>query len=439
MNVKLLDILEKDTRPVAILGAGVSGCAVQKLLSNRNKPSVLFDPKKQSFSNADAAVSALIVQSPGFSPGHEWIKIAKANDKEVFSEVDVGLSFSNHAEFVAITGTNGKTSLTSILGHICKILNIENIEVGNIGKPLSEAVATEDLRGKVVFHETSSFQSLSSHAIYPDSVLWTNFAPDHIDYHGTEKAYFLAKFKLAENCRSPENVFIGSSVVQYAQKYGLKLNPKFTILDKICRSDLPENIGFFHQSIPQLENLAFAIKWLASKGVSKTMFFEALQSYEPYPYRLQKVCEINDVSFWNDSKSTNLASTKAACKSFEKKVIWIGGGKEKGEELTNFSDHLSPYLHKAILIGDSARELFKLFNQIGIKVEICETLRTAIQKAYDSAKRYSDILFSPGFASFDMFSNYMERGNSFNSLVFDLKSSIQVSTKLSVNNFHASH
>ena len=120
-------------------------------------------------------------------------------------------------------------------------------------------------------------------------------------------------------------------------------------------------------------------------------------------------------------------------------MIWIGGGKEKGEELTNFSDHLSPYLHKAILIGDSARELFKLFNQIGIKVEICETLRTAIQKAYDSAKRYSDILFSPGFASFDMFSNYMERGNSFNSLVFDLKSSIQVSTKLSVNNFHASH
>ena len=221
------------------------------------------------------------MQSPGFSPGHEWIKIAKANDKEVFSEVDVGLSFSNHAEFIAITGTNGKTSLTSILGHIGKILNIENIQVGNIGKPLSKAVATEDLRGKVVFHETSSFQSLSSHAINPDSVLWTNFAPDHIDYHGTEKGYFLAKFKLAENCRSPENVFIGSSVLQFAKKHGLKLNPKFTILDKICRSDLPENIGFFHRSIPQLENLAFAIKWLASKGYRKQCSLKHYRATNP--------------------------------------------------------------------------------------------------------------------------------------------------------------
>ena len=434
-----MNLLSKTNQKVAILGRGVSGRAADKLLSAKGVSCDFYDKKNRIFTKVDASSCSLVVQSPGFKPDHEWLKIAEDSGLEIVSEVDLGVSYSNHSQIVAITGTNGKTSLTSVLGHVFRKLKTPCFEAGNIGTPLSEAVADDLVEDKIVFHETSSFQAVSSKFFKPDFLLWTNFAPDHLDYHCTEKEYFLAKLRLANNCKTPSQVFIGTSVIKSAHKYGLDINPEFQIVVPLSPDALPQDIAFFYRSQPQLENLAFAICWSQLQGISKQQFFDALQGCEPFPHRLQKVNSIKDVCFWNDSKSTNLASTLAACKSFTKKITWIGGGKSKGQNVMEFASSLSPYLQTAFLIGETAKELSFQLTKFGIKSEICQNLKTAVQKAYNSTNKHGDIVFSPGFASFDMFSNYIDRGNSFESLVFDLKSAGQVTTKRNVNHLQAIH
>ncbi len=434
----LSDYLIGKQSPVAILGSGISGRAAEKLLASQGIESELFDEKSRNFKKRDANSCSFVVQSPGFRPDHQWVRQAIEAGKTVISEVDLGMQYSDHSEIIAITGTNGKTSLTSILGHIARKLKIPCIELGNIGIPLSEAVRNREVTKKIIFHETSSFQAASSQNFHPDCVLWTNFDTDHLDYHHSEKEYFLSKLKIANSCKNPRKVLIGSSVKETARKYGIQLNILFREIAPLSLEDCPVKIGSFHQSLPQLENLAFAIKWFEHKGISKSQCFDALQGYQPHPHRLKKVTTINEISFWNDSKSTNLASTLAACRSFPEKVIWIGGGKNKGQQIDKFSSSLYPYLQSVFLIGETSFELSKYFGQKGIKSEICENLKVAISEAFKCAKKCTNILFSPGFASFDMFANYSARGNSFESLVFDLKSALQVTTKLSTNHLQAS-
>tara|TARA_B100002019_G_scaffold219525_1_gene192187 strand:+ start:783 stop:2105 length:1323 start_codon:yes stop_codon:yes gene_type:complete len=433
------DSIDNSHGPVAILGSGISGCAVQKLLVSRGKTCQLFDQRNRIFTQEDAKRSSFVVQSPGFEPNHEWIKTALSQGKEIFSEIDLGLSCSDHSEFVAITGTNGKTSLTSILGHVARRLNMPCEELGNIGRPLSEAVTNSTLKKKIVFHETSSFQAVSSRSLLPDAVLWINFAPDHIDYHGSEREYFFAKLKLANSCVSPHNVFIGTSVIKYARKFGVGLNVGFREIKPFTIQELPRNIASFHLSKPQLENLAFARSWFEHKGVGLERFFEALVDYNPHPHRLKKVKSVNGVNFWNDSKSTNELSTVAACNSFSKKVIWIGGGKSKGLQIDQFVLNLYPYIKSAFLLGETASELSKNLRNFEIESQVCQHLEDAVAQAFQSAHKNDNILFSPGFASFDMFLDYNERGNSFESLVFDLKNTIQISTNLPIYNLQASH
>ena len=428
-KVLLSDFPEGTNGPVAIFGSGVSGNAAQKLLRSKGRDCEVFDQRNRVFAKVDAQRCSYVVQSPGFRPDHQWVKMAVERGKQVVGEVDLGLRFSDHLEIVAITGTNGKTSLTSILGYVADNLGISCMELGNIGVPLSEAVANRNVTQKIIFHETSSFQSITSKYFNPDYLLWTNFSSAHLDYHKSEKEYFLAKLKLANSCLNPENVFIGQSVLEAARKYGLEINSNFQTVSSLTLEDLPETVGTFHQTVPQLENLSFAMSWFEQKGIAKDQFWQALQGYRPHSHRLTKVTEINDISFWNDSKSTNLDSALAACKSFPNKIVWIGGGKNKGQDLKKFCQILGPYLKHAVLIGESADELMKNFSQLGVNAEICESLKMAIFQSYEAARQLNPVLFSPGFASFDMFFSYIERGNSFEALVFDLKSASQVTTK----------
>jgi UDP-N-acetylmuramoylalanine--D-glutamate ligase len=438
-ELSITDMISQPSVQVAVWGNGVSGRAAHKLLLSKGFKAELFDEKGRVFNEDDAQKYSLIVQSPGFKPDHDWKKLASKFNRKVISEVDLGFSFSDHAEMVAITGTNGKTTLTELLGYLSRKLHFSCFELGNIGTPLSEAVAEKKVSQKIIFHETSSFQANSSQVFKADFLLWTNFGEDHLDYHRTEKEYFFSKLRLAHGCANPDNVFLGSSVYQYAQKHGIEINPHFNHVRPLIAEDLPCSVHAIHRSIPQLENLAFAMSWLRCKGISPEQFFGLLEGYKPPSYRLEHIAQIQNIGFWNDSKSTNLGSTLAACKSFAEKVTWIGGGKSKGQELEAFASSLHPYLQGAFLIGETARELSSSLQKRGIKSVVCESLKIAVSKAFAFAKQSTDILFSPGFASFDMFSDYTDRGNSFQSLVFDLKSTHQVTTKLSTNHLQASY
>jgi len=425
-----IESLKSTPEEVAILGGGISGKAAQKLVCSRGKASSVFSEDERIFDQSAAESCSFVVQSPGFSPMHPWVKVAKDANKICISELDLAFAYGSFSEMVAVTGTNGKTSLTGILNHIANQLQIPALSLGNIGIPLSDAVTRGADKDRLIFHETSSFQAITSKFFKPDSVIWINFSPDHLDYHGSIKDYFCAKLKLIQSCVNPERVFLGPSVLKFAKEHSIPINPFFHEVQLLGKAEIPPQINAFHLSHPQVENLGFALAWFLQRGISRSEFFAALEGYQPEPYRLQKVSDINGVKFWNDAKSTNLGSVLSACKSFAKKIIWIGGGKNKGQGLDDFSTAIFPYLEKAFVIGQTGGELCKHLVSKGVQTEICLTLRDAVCRAYQSAQGVSHILFSPGFASFDMFKDYSDRGNSFTSIVFDLKSAAQATTKL---------
>jgi len=181
-----------------------------------------------------------------------------------------------------------------------------------------------------------------------------------------------------------------------------------------------------------------AIAWLRAEGLDRATIFAALADYVPEPHRLSKVCTIHGASFWNDSKATNLGSALAACRNFSDPVVWIGGGQSKGENLDEYGTVLSPHIKKAFLIGETAEKLQHVFIRSGVSAEICSGLKEAVSRAYDYAQNAVNILFSPGFASFDSFMSYLDRGNSFLQFVLDLKKSGLRDTQV-VSPFHSLH
>jgi len=435
----LKDLLKRSTGSVAVFGKGLSGRAVEDLLNKEGYACDIFDQKDKWFGRENARNCSLVITSPGFSPSHEWIKLAKDEGRTIITELDLGMCYSRAKSIVGITGTNGKTSLTTILSHLANNLDLPSIALGNIGYPLSSAETSGKTIGKNIFLETSSFQACQSTVLRLDSLLWTNFSPDHLDYHLSEREYFLAKLKLANRCKNSNNVWIGESVVSNARKFGISLNPNFQVVQTLGKKEIPSHVDSFFKSVPQCENLAFALQWTSEFGISHKQFFEAIEGYQPEPHRLQKVDDVDQVSFWNDSKSTNLASVVAACRSFSEKIIWIGGGKNKGQQAGDFAKSLKPYLAGAYLIGEMSMPLNQSLQERGIKSTICKSLKDALHLAFQAAVRQQKILFSPGFSSFDMFSNYSVRGNSFKSLVFDLKRSSQEDTKLPVTHLQISY
>jgi len=432
-------LLSKSSAPVAVFGNGISGRAVKDLLEKKGYAFDIFDQKDKLFCRKNARNCSLVITSPGFPPSHEWIMLAEEEGKKIITELDLGMCYAMARSLAGITGTNGKTSLSTILSHVANNMGLSSIALGNIGYPLSSAVANGGTNGKIIFLETSSFQATQSSSLFTDSLLWTNFAPDHLDYHKSEKEYFLAKLKLANACKEASNVWVGESVISSAKSLKIPLNPNFKVVRSLTEQEVPHNLNSCLKSIPQLENLAFALQWFEHCGISRYQFFEALDGYQLEPHRLQKVECFDQVSFWNDSKSTNLASVLAACRSFSEKIIWIGGGKNKGQQANDFAKFLAPYVERAFLIGEMSLTLKECLGKRGIKSTACKSLKDALLQAFQSATQKQNILFSPGFSSFDMFLNYSDRGKIFKSLVFDLKRSKQATTSLNINHLQVSY
>ena len=185
------------------------------------------------------------------------------------------------------------------------------------------------------------------------------------------------------------------------------MNPLFRKLNlSYIRSSF--GVSSFHRTHPQLENLAFAFAWFSDKGFSNKEIVCGLDGYQPEPYRLQKIDVINEVSFWNDSKSTNLLLLSLLASLLPKSDLdWWR--KNKGQEVGQFTSTLFPYLEKAYLIGQTAGEILNHLVGKGVEAEICSSLKEAVFRAFENAQIIS-YSFSPGFASFDMFKIILSEG-----------------------------
>ncbi|MFZ5496076.1 MAG: UDP-N-acetylmuramoyl-L-alanine--D-glutamate ligase [Verrucomicrobiota bacterium] len=408
-------------RPVAVFGAGVSGQGVLELLAAIGGGGVLYDEQtagaERAFTAREAAGHGLVVFSPGFAPEHPWLATARTAGCTCLGELDFASLFWR-GELVAITGTNGKTTLTEFLAHALNAAGRRAHATGNVGYPFSRFVVEQTGRVAVAVCEVSSFQAESLRHLRPTATLWTNFAEDHLERHPGMAAYFAAKWRLLEHT-PPGAVFAGSSVQRHAGKYGhaLPASAGFATEDQPADARLQ---GTAFAGYPQYENFLLAAAWWRHAGLPETALFEAARSFRLGAHRLARVGEKRGVTFWNDSKATNFHAVEAALATFPTPVLWIGGGKAKGGDLAAFVARIAAKIKHAFLIGETSTALSGHCRAAHVPATVCASLAGAVQSAYAQAIAGDQVVLSPGFASFDLFRGYDDRGRQFEALVGNL-------------------
>lgn len=407
--------------PVAVLGGGVSGNAVLSLLDALGSTGVLFD-ENRGRRDFDASLSGgfrLVVFSPGFKADHPWILQARGCGLICLGEVDFASLFWR-GSVIAITGTNGKTTLTEFLTHALTSLGKDAAATGNVGFPFSQLVA---VRGggapdSIAVCEVSSFQSETFQVFRADAAIWTNFAEDHLERHPGLQAYFMAKWRLFERTVGGE-VFAGSSVQHWAVQFGQTLPPSACIETDGQPGDVLLRHTAFEE-YPQRENFLLAAAWWRAAGLRENVLYAAAQSFKIGPHRLARVREWQGVTWWNDSKATNFHATEAALGHFRAPVMIILGGKGKGGDIVAFAQRIAPRIKHAFLLGETAPVLAAAFAAGGVPHTLVSTLSACVTGAAQTATAGDHVLLSPGFASFDLFRGYDDRGAQFEHLVNSL-------------------
>jgi UDP-N-acetylmuramoylalanine--D-glutamate ligase len=406
-------LVRRLARPAAILGDGVSGRAMAAALAAAGRAREVYDARGPlaRFGPEEAARHDLVLLSPGFAQNHPWVLAARRAGCLCLGELDfAALLWDGPA--VAVTGTNGKTTLVEFLAFAHKRAGRDAVACGNIGLPLT-TVALEAPGGLLPVVEVSSFQAEDLRHFAPEAVLWTNLDEDHLDRHGDMESYFRAKHKLVERLLPAGILVVGESVEAHARALGIGL-PADTLVAR--RSDAEGRVppGSAFDTWPQRENWALAARYWEARGLPADALADAARLFRAAPHRLRKVAEAGLVEFWNDSKGTNFHATLAALAEFDCPVRWIGGGKWKGGDLRRFAERLAPRLERAHLVGETGPELLGLLGELGKPCELHATLEEAVIAAgREAAAVRTVVLLSPGFASLDMFRGYAERGHVF--------------------------
>jgi UDP-N-acetylmuramoylalanine--D-glutamate ligase len=410
--------------PVAIFGGGVSGRSVLALVESLGGKGLIFDEKasdgvRAEFRGAAVQEHRLIVFSPGFKPTHPWIGAARAAGAVCLAELDFASLFWR-GSLIAITGTNGKTTLTEFLTHALRSIGRDACATGNIGHSFARLVL--ELGGgapdSVAVCEVSSFQAEMLRYFRADAALWTNFAEDHLERHGTMEEYFLAKWRLFERTVGG-HVFAGTSVQHYAQIFGQTLPADALIATENQPADvLLRGTVFAHY--PQRENFLLAAAWWRGAGLREDALYAAAASFSLGAHRLARVGARDGVTYWNDSKATNFHAVEAAVAGFPAPVILIAGGKSKGGDVAAFVGRIAPHVKHVFVIGDTRNVLATLCGARQVSHTVCADLAEAIGLAARTARSGDNVLLSPGFASFDQFRSYEDRGAQFINLVNNL-------------------
>lgn len=436
-------MLFKDQKTVlsslAVLGAGVSGKAVMQWAAEQGISAVLYDRSgaegtQADFTPANAARHDAVVYSPGFPPEHPWLAIARAAQLPCLTEADfaAGIRPDAFANAVAVTGTNGKTTLTEFLAFAHRLSGRHAAAVGNNGIPVTTLLLNAAPKTDFPVCEISSFQAECMQCLAPASVLWTNFDEDHLDRHGSSENYFRAKFRLVERqiAARPDGVcVIGESVAEAARRFKIRFPESTQIATREeVRDKIPE--GSIFNSFPQSENYAIARRYWLACGYPIEELEAAAKQFAPKAHRLARCAVIEtanvQIEFWNDSKGTNFHAVYAALATFpQRPVYWIGGGLGKGGDLGAFCRRIAPGIRSAALIGETAPELSAHLTDHGTPARVFGTLAEAVHASFEAALTAKApravVLFSPGFASFDMFKSYADRGRTFEALVETLK------------------
>lgn len=372
--------------------------------------------------------SEFAVTSPGIPPYSIIIELLRLKNIPVISELELAYRMSD-TPFVAITGTNGKTTTTALTAHIFE-RRFRAKACGNIGQPPCD-MADDKLDYYVC--EMSSYQIAMSPTLTPFISVWTNFTPDHIDWHQGIENYFAAKAKIFKAPQAPK-----FAVLNACDERLKNFEADGTVFwfgerktGNCCyRKDgefIYENNGVVEFVMPvadcplvgehNYQNTECAIICAKLAGIDNETIIEAIKDFKSPAHRLEFVAEKDGISFYNDSKATNPEAAIVAIKSFNNKnVVLLAGGRDKNTSLKEFCDEVKAHIKTVVLIGEAADRFEKNLKNSGFENVLREnSMQSAIDKAIDL--KPDVVLLSPACASFDMFKSYEERGNVFKDYV----------------------
>ncbi len=385
-------------------------------------------------SNDVFLVQDLIVPSPGVPASQPGIVAARAAGIAVWSEIELAWRFLR-GRFVAITGSNGKTTTTSLVGHILEGASLPVVVAGNIGTPVIARVQ-DSTDATITVAEVSSFQLELIDSLRPDIAVLLNLTPDHIDRHGSFDAYARAKARLFENqtrrdaailnaddaeskAHAPkepqifwfsrskpltDGAFVGDGEIVFRQEGE----------DVRLLQPLGSDIRLRGQH--NVENVLAAAATAFLLGVEPAAIAEGVRTFPGVEHRIEFVARIGGVDFFNDSKATNVDAAAKAIEAFAGGLLVILGGKDKGSSYLPLAELLRHRARQAFLIGAAAQ---KIESELGGAVPLTQagTLERAVALAFERARPGDTVLLAPACASFDQFENYEQRGRVFKELV----------------------
>ena len=434
-----------ENKKILILGAAKSGIAVAKLLVGKNNEIILSDLKELpsstaqeledmgikimiTFNQCDLIDSSydLVIKNPAIMMTSEITKKLNKLHIRTENEMEVAYHFlPENVTIIGVTGSNGKTTTTTIIYELLKRLNINVILGGNIGYPLSEVLKGVQ-KESVLLLEISDHQLCDIHDFKTNISVLTNICPTHLDYHGTYEHYMMTKKKIF-------NLHTGADVAILNKNNQDSMEVSEDILSKkIYFNDTEnyykDNYIYFHgeqylnvndiclKGLHNYENILAALLVLENFGIDKNVVIEFLKKFGGVAHRLEYVITKDDVEYYNDSKSTNPTATITALKTFTKPIHLILGGLERNQDFNELNDYMQ-YVKRIYAIGGVTDRVAEYAASINIPCDKCYVLADAMRKIKENVASGEVVLLSPGSSSQDQYVKFEDRGDEFKNIV----------------------
>ena len=444
---------------ILVVGLGKSGKAAAKVLNEEGAVVVVQDnsgPEKLDTQflkymhnegieailgdkPEDMSTYDMLVLSPGVPCDLDFIEESRKNGTEIIGEVELAYRIGK-GNFVAITGTNGKTTTTSLTGKIFSDAGIKTSVVGNIGDPVV-AHAEESTSDDWLITEMSSFQLETVQDFRPKLAAVLNITPDHLNRHKTMEAYVAAKANVTKN-QTEEDYFIynkeDSMTAAIAEKSRAKTvefsikggsgtgaffsNNKIIVIDEngeehfICAKEDIRIIGDHN-----IENVLAATALSFFAGISPEIIASSIKEFAGVEHRIEFCGRVDEVEYYNDSKGTNTDAAIIALKALEDDIILIAGGDAKEQNFDEFASMLKGRVHALILLGRDADIIEEAARKAGFNdIYRCKDMPDCVRKASELARPGDKVLLSPACASWDMYDNFEQRGKHFKNCIKEL-------------------
>lgn len=448
-------------KKVLVFGSGISGVAASRLLLGGGASVVLYDGNasldeakirgeildglsghtveivlgefpKELLDGLD-----LTVMSPGVPTDLPVVEKMRERNIPIWGEIELAYVFGK-GDVLAITGTNGKTTTTALLGEIMKDAGKSTYVVGNIGNPYTD-IAAQTAEDSVIVAEMSSFQLETVHTFAPKVSAILNITPDHLNRHHTMEAYIEAKENIAKN-QGPQDVCVLNYEDEVLRAFGekihtrvlyfssqRKLNKGVYLEDGKIMLNLNGEVCLCHVDelhllgVHNYENVMAAAAMAASYGIAIESIRRTVKAFQGVEHRIEFVAEKNGVAYYNDSKGTNPDAAIRGIRAMKRPTVLIGGGYDKESSYEEWIDAFDGKVKKLVLIGATREKIADAARKQGFKdIEFADTFEEAFQICADTAVPGDAVLLSPACASWGMFKNYEERGDKFKELVNQL-------------------